>query len=994
MRPRPSDAGLPRTCPGRARAARRCLVLGLVWLLAACWGAPAAALDLDPRPERAPVRLPGGLFGRNTPVDGLLRVKLFTKKVKYSRILETEPLAWTPAGEGGGLALIDAAGRRGLAFGRFNEVALDLRDADPDNPALAALFVRTPDGRTFVSDPLACVRRLGPAYRELLAAPGVSVPVARAAWADKTPLYLARRLLDLPFDEVWRVAEDGPSTFVQRRFDRDLLAIGAVDLVMRRPVPVQVNIVAALDPAHPRQRTVLDWYALGKQVFELPDGRSVLRVYVGRALRAAYPGLRAARLKEISLMFFRQPEAEVRRDKVVERLAFISSGIDPAVVAAGGLPGRLPTRVREPFAGTKRLFVNVGPAAAALGTAPGATAEAAVRLPSMVAGRPGGASLESAVLARVSPRRDTPAFLAAADELARSLGAAPDIDRPDGGVTVTPLWSLAPPLVSGSVRGGPGDDPAALTPVYLSGGQGLFTAKGGVRLYRAPAGLVVEGRAEALRLAVDAAFRPAADTDYFFRLDIGAAPGLAAVDLLVAPAGGGPAKTYALRPGAPTPLPDLPAAVAGATVRFAFTGREFSLPLTRAMLVAVPRGQPHVGLYEARLPWPVSAGARPETAGLGPGGAARFVPKASLGRFSWLTADYALVGDPVAVSVAGGAPARPDTRSGLVAGRLPDEKGGAAPEPGGANLDVTGPEGRAGGRLELTHPVFSGDVSASWRDFFAVAPLAALDGTRFAPGEVSGETARRIHTADDWLDLGPARLPAAAAATAADRASARFFAHPWYGVSALCFETDRGLDLAGFARPRRGGGGAGGPGTLGRALWAVGLCLVAGLGLWLVGRERLRALAARPARWLLDFPTAPGAARSQSAWSLGACGCLAAASFVLPPFGGRVALGLAAAALLPLWRVLAPRVTARTAARLPGVHAWLAADPGRVYFLGFALSLLLAAGLRIAGLDRLTEFLVRAGLYCLLAGLYLEVAPGRDGSPAGFPPTPNPGDAP
>lgn len=958
------------------------VLVGLLCLMARA--VPAAALSLDPKPERGPVRLPDGLFGPSGTVNGLLRARLLTKKVKYSRVLETAPLAWTAGGApGDALRLTTPEGGRAIAFGRFNEVALDVRDAEPDNPTLAALTVATPDGRVFASDPLECVERLGQAYLDSIAGPDASVAVARAAWADKTPLYLARRLLDLPFDDVWRVAEDGPSTFLQRRFDRDALDLGAVDLILRRPTPVQVNLVVALDPARPRQRTVLDWYALAKRTFELPDGRTVLRVYVGRYLRAHYPGLKAARLKEISLMFFRQPAAEVRRDKVVERLVFIPSGLDGALVAAKGLPGRLPTRVREPFAGLRRVFVNIAPAAKALGAAPDAAATAEAVLSPMAPKLPGGGSLESAALALVSPRRDTPAFLAAADELATSLGASPDIDRPDGGVSVTALWSLASPFEAASKRAGQ-DGAAAEAPVFVSGADGLFRAAGDVRLYRAPKGLVVEGKGPRLDVRLDTAFTTPAGVDLFFRLDIGASPGLADVSLDVAPAGGGAVKTYSLRPGTATRLPDPPASVAGATLRFAFTGREFSLPLTRAELVAVPRAAPREGLYDARLPWPVTTAAVAEkTAAAGAqassGAVKGFAPTTAFGRFSWLTASFALVGDPVAVSVGGGSPAVPDTRSGILAGRLGTGAGEAA-------VAVTGLDGRAPGELTLSEAAFSGVAAANWRELFAAAPLVRLDGRDYLSGPVSAAAARRLHEADDWLDLGAASL------TATD-GTARFFAHPWYGLGALCFETEKSIDLARFAAPPRAAGGSGGFGTLARALLALAVVAAALAGLRLAG-GRLRDFAARPARWLRHAPQ-PGATSRRQLWSwLGVCACLLAASFVLGGHPARVAQGLAAACLLPVWRCLGGRVGVRLSGWIAGLGPWLAADAGRLYFLGFACSLVLAAGLRGLALARLSEFLVQAGLYAFLAGLYLEIVPARDA--AGNPPRDNikPGDAP
>ncbi|BAH77852.1 hypothetical protein [Solidesulfovibrio magneticus] len=945
-RPAPLPRALSR--PWLLPLAALCLALGLAW------PGPATALDLDPRPEGAPLRLPGELFGRDQAVEGRLFVKIGPKKVKYSRVVETAPLslaAPSPNGPATVQALAEPGGGNDIPLGRFNEIGLDLRDADPANPTLAALTLRAPDGRTFGSDPLECVEHLGQTYLDGLT-PDNTAEIATATWADKNALYLARRVLDLPFDDLWRTTQDGPSTFLQRRFDRDALDLGAVDVILRRPAPVQVNLVVALDPADPKARTVLDWYALAKRTFALPDGRTVLRVYVGRYLRERHPGLKWARLKEISLMFFRQGLPEVARDRLAQRLAFIPSGFDPAALARDGLPGPLPTRVREPFAGARRVFVNTTAAASAVGQ--GGPARAELRLSPMTASQPGGGAAERAYLALSSPRRETPAFLAAADELATSLGAAPDIDRPDGGVPVTPLWSLAPPFDRTPRRAADGFGGLTDEPVYLAGAPGLFTGTGEIRYFRAASGLVVEGTGARLDMAVAAAFAPAAGLNHFFRLDIGRDPGLAGVELLVyAPGQTEPARTYPLLPGQPTPLPGLPARVARAVARFTFTGRDFALPVTRAMLVAAPAGPAATGLYDAALPWPVTSTAvtRAEA------GRVSYAPGRSLGPMAWLAAGFELVGDAAAVSVAGGAPAVPDARSGRLMARLPETSGPV-------ELAVAGLGSQPAGQLELVKPVFSGDPAVSWRDVFAAAPLVSLGGADHAPGPVSEATAARLGSADDWLPLGPAALPAKAA-------MARFFAHPWYGVAALCFETDAPLHLSRFAKPPREAAG-GGLGTLSRLLAALAL-VGGGVIAWrLVGRQRagavLSRLTDRPLAWLGATPSPADVRRDTRTFGgLALAGVLVALTVGGAP--GRLALALAGLALVPVWRAGAPRTTAALSRRWPGLGAWIAAGPGRTYFCGFALALAIAACFGGLGLPPVAEFFAQAGLYAFLAGL-------------------------
>lgn len=924
-----------------------CLVLGLAR------PGPASALDLDPRPEGAPLRLPGDLFGRDQAVEGRLFVKIGPKKVKYSRVVETAPLrlaAPFPEGPATVQALTEPGGDSDIPLGRFNEIGLDLRDADPANPTLAALTLRAPDGRTFGSDPLECVENLGQTYLDGLT-PDNTAEVATATWADKNALYLARRVLDLPFDALWRTAQDGPSTFLQRRFDRDALDLGAVDVILRRPAPVQVNLVLALDPADPKARTVLDWYALAKRTFELPDGRIVLRVYVGRYLRERHPGLKWARVKEVSLMFFRQGLAEVARDRLAQRLAFVPSGFDPAALARDGLPGRLPTRVREPFAGARRVFVNTTAAAAVVGQDGAARAE--LRLAPMTASRPGGGTAERAYLALSSPRRETPAFLAAADELAASLGAAPDIDRPDGGVSVTPLWSLAPPFDRTPRRAADGFGGPADEPISVAGAPGLFTGSGEIRYFRAAPGLVVEGTGPRLDLAVAAAFTPTAGNNHFFRLDIGRDPGLAGVELLVyAPGQAEPARICPLLPGQPTPLPGLPARVARAVVRFTFTGRDFALPITRAMLVAVPAGPAATGLYDAALPWPVTSTAVTQTEA----GRTSYAPGRSIGPMAWLSAGFELVGAPAAVSVSGGAPAVPDARSGRLIARLPEKSGPA-------ELTVTGLGGQPAGQLELLRPIFSGEPAVSWRDVFAAAPLVSL-GREHAPGPVSPAAAARLGSADDWLPLGPAELPAKAA-------MARFFAHPWFGAEALCFETDAPLHLSRFAKPPRETSG-GGLGTLGRLVAALAL-VGSGLIAWrLAGRERagaaLARLTARPLAWLAATPT-PAEVRRDTRTFGGLALAGVACALAVGGLPGRLALALAGLALVPVWRAGAPAATAALSRFWPGLGAWIDAGPGRTYFCGFALALAAAAFFGGLGLPPVAEFFAQAGLYAFLAGL-------------------------
>ena len=263
--------------------------------------------------------------------------------------------------------------------------------------------------------------------------------MARADWVSKGIRYQLARLLDHEPDQLWRYSQNGLSTFVQRRFRKDLRDVGALDVVLLRGQDVQVNLVVSLDPEG-KGKTVLDWYAIPKRTFELGDGRTILRLYLGRHLRDLVPGRKAVMLKEMALMFFKQNMEDVARSRNVEKVIFVPSGLD-AQALAQGLPRNIPARAREVFAGRGELAANLQELAQAPWkdmTLAGVSVLQSPQEPELAFGQ----AIESARLVNVAPRRDVPALLAATAERCASFGAACDIDDPNGLVGQTPLWTL------------------------------------------------------------------------------------------------------------------------------------------------------------------------------------------------------------------------------------------------------------------------------------------------------------------------------------------------------------------------------------------------------------------------------------------------------------------------------------------------------------------------------------------------------------------------
>lgn len=613
--------------------------------------------------------LPASLWaGGASAVVGRLGARVAMRKVKYARTLSEVPLplpdslaAW-PAGERRREALLaPSAGQagKGVDIHAFNEARLDYLTASRDNPGCLAFKAELAGGEAvFVSDPLETVDRLTPDWAD--GQDRDAVAVAGGQWAEKSARYLLSRFLDREPDAVWRYAQDGLSTFVQRRFRKDLTDVGALDVVLSRGQDVQVNLVVALDPARPKERTVLDWYALEKRFFDLGDGRRILRLYVGRHLRELYPGAKGVALKELALMFFRENQEDVLRNRNVEKILFVPSGLDPDWLARNGLPRHLPARMREVFAGRGELSANLQALQSGAWKAMPLTGLSVLQSPQDAA-RPFTQTLESARLANMAPRRDAPALLAATEERCKTFGAACDIDDPNGLVGQDPLWSLdftpfarglrsgrsavagaagtggsagaaeaagatgvareasatgataaagmggarepAPGGSSGEFTWGDPLDPLAGNgpgqAIGVAGAEALFASAQRPRFSSDADGLLVEGRSGELVMETGAAFSPEPGRTYSLWLEMGRRrTGLKAVTAEAR--GNGKTVRVAVKPGFPMVFPELPAKVEGVRLRFVFDGPEYAVSLRQAVLQSTPKSPARQNLFEAR----------------------------------------------------------------------------------------------------------------------------------------------------------------------------------------------------------------------------------------------------------------------------------------------------------------------------------------------------------------------------------------------------------
>ncbi|GFK94662.1 hypothetical protein NNJEOMEG_02509 [Fundidesulfovibrio magnetotacticus] len=952
----PARGRVPACFPGRALA---CV---LAWaLLLAC--APARAAES----AGAALALPATLWpGDATPVAGELFARAALRKVKYARVLAQKTLPVPPdataaaapgqgrpappasgasrasapeasrAGEAPRLARLAGPGD-GLALADYNEARLDYL-FDSARPACLgfAAVLEGRDGRAvFVSDPLETVDRLDPEWVDSPAREGADV--AQAPWASKGLRYQLSRWLDRAPDDTWRYSQDGPSTFLQRRFARDLTGVGAVDVVLSRGQQVQVNLVVSLDPEG-KGRTVLDWYALPKRTFELGDGRSVLRLYVGRHLRAMAPGTKSVRLKELALMFFREDQERVVAARNVEKILFVPSGLPPELTR-DGLPRDLPARAREVFAGRGELAANLS----VLGEAPWkdmAPASLNVVWSPQAPESSFELELEGARLARVAPRRDVPALLAATVERCASFGADCDMDRPDGFVDQDPLWSVDfASLGEPGGRARPGVHPAFASELLKAGPRARFASE--------PDGLGVTCR-EGLSLETGAAFTPAPGDVVSLWLELGVRrQGLGAVRLEAW--GAGEEVAVAVKPGLPAVLPRLPARVEGVRVRFEALGKgEMTVTLGRAVLQRSRADAPRRGLYEARYLFPETREARATRQGPR---ALAFAPSQLPPGARWLAADLSTeawtVDDPAPVLVLRGAGRELRTplpasgaRMAMLLPQLPE----------GASLSLELEGGRPGAALECSRAVASGERLATWPQVLGAESLLQAGGAARSLRGLDARGAAAMAASARWMPLGALELPPGQGAVSFPR-------NPWLEVEALLLDRLDAPALDSLARAP-GEGGAAAPRGSGRLV--AGLTVLGVLGLCWLGLRGGRGarLAGALAGWLDAVPEA-GARRAPGWLWPSVMACSLAAGLFLGAAEARHAAMAGSLAAVPAWRGLRARMGRKwpKVAKRASLH----------YCCGFAAAVCLAALLRLVGLAPLSEFAGLCGMWLVLA---------------------------
>ena len=561
--------------------------LGLALALA-LWAWPALA---GPPRDQAWLKLPPMLWSRAPgQVRADLSARVAMREVPYAPILAELPLAWRNSG---GLDLSEASAMRD-----YNQARLDYLNPDTGHPSGLGLWLEMDSGRTaLASDPLETVTRLGPDWAD--SPDRDMVPVAKAQWREKSLGYILGRMLNRPPDTAWHYAQNGLSTFVQRRFTKDLTDVGALDVVLDQGQEIQVNVVVALDKTKPAEVTVLDWYDMDKRYFDLGQGRRILRLYLGRHLRRLYPGAKGIDLRELALMFFRESQDEVLREKNVEKIIFVPSGLDQAWMAEHGLPGHLPAGVAEPFSGRGQLSVDLTPLSAPpYAGLPLASARviAAAQDPDQPSSQP----LESARLLKIGPEREIPALQRASLEQCQSFSSRCSLDQDLGLISQVPLWDLD--FTCLTRPGGPTDGQAQAVDVL--GAQSLFSSPAPLSFQSSADGLTIRSHADRLTLNVPLSLSPDPKQRLGLWLELGKEhSGLAKVEAEIQSQG--QTLRLAVKPGFSTELAGLTSKITRLSLIFTFQTPNLALTLGRLSLQAIDPAPPGQGLFSARYltPW-------------------------------------------------------------------------------------------------------------------------------------------------------------------------------------------------------------------------------------------------------------------------------------------------------------------------------------------------------------------------------------------------------
>ncbi len=175
-------------------------------------------------------------------------------------------------------------------------------------------------------------------------------------WYPKNYFYLLKREMNLEPDTDWRFINKGGFTVVQRRFQKNIKPLEAMDIVVPPNWPViTINLKVGFEgPYRPTEILALHdiFYHRSKAGFE-----ETFRIYLGKLIRERYGKFEKVNLEEV-VVFFEDPAQQVAQHKPLKRILFHKLDMSPADRDSSDIV-QLPLEIRPLSATTYRASVRL-----------------------------------------------------------------------------------------------------------------------------------------------------------------------------------------------------------------------------------------------------------------------------------------------------------------------------------------------------------------------------------------------------------------------------------------------------------------------------------------------------------------------------------------------------------------------------------------------------------------------------------------------------------
>ena len=244
--------------------------------------------------------------------------------------LENGSYIWEPGGDNQfiKIPLQEQKSTKNIPSDKLEEIQIEYQDLFLENPSLPSVNIITTKSKS----PSHLNKKNFSRKNIFSYNPFISdndyLNVSSSLWKKKKPLYLIKRTLGLSFDDHWHYSTDKHYSVFQRRFQKDLQSIEAIDLVVNKQVmgeeseeifkKISCNFRLSYNNAMFMQ--VITHHKLNPIVFKSND-KIIIRFTIGDFLRQHNKAPQTAYLKEM-IIFVPKSLPYVRHYRPVESIVF------------------------------------------------------------------------------------------------------------------------------------------------------------------------------------------------------------------------------------------------------------------------------------------------------------------------------------------------------------------------------------------------------------------------------------------------------------------------------------------------------------------------------------------------------------------------------------------------------------------------------------------------------------------------------------------------